>query len=111
MTRAAPVLSKSNYHVSSRVNRDTGADIMSSRKFSERKDVLTYRQHFALVWQRFVRENFDSPAHAAHVFQVDPTTAINWWNGTNAPAGWVVGRAFESPGLRKAYLSARAGEA
>lgn len=84
---------------------------MSSRKFSSRREVLTYRQHFALVWQRFIRENFDSPAHAAHVFQVDPTTSANWWDGLNAPQGWVVGRAIEDPAMRDAYLSARAGAA
>lgn len=33
---------------------------MSSRKFSERHAVLSYRQTFAKVWQRFIVQNFDS---------------------------------------------------
>ncbi len=69
---------------------------MSPRKFSSRKDVLTYRQHFAIVWQ---------PAHAAHTFQVDATTAQNWWLGLNAPSGWVVGRAIADPATRPAALA------
>jgi hypothetical protein len=83
---------------------------MSPGKFSSRKDVLTYRQHFALVWQKFITENFDSPAHAAHVFQVDATTAANWWLGLNAPSGWVVGRAIADPDTRTAALALLVGE-
>ena len=78
---------------------------MSSRKFSQRRDTLTFRQHFAVVWQQFIVENFDSPAHAAHVFQVDYTTAGNWWTGRNAPSGWVVGRAIADPETRAAVLA------
>ena len=78
---------------------------MSSPKFSGRRDVLTYRQHFAIVWRQFITENFDSPAHAAHVFQVDATTAANWWMGLNAPSGWVVGRAIADPATRPAALA------
>lgn len=77
---------------------------MSSGKFSARRDVLTYRQHFAIVWQRFVTENFDSPAHAAHVFQVDASTAEKWFRGLNAPSGWVVGKAISDPATRDAAL-------
>ena len=84
---------------------------MSSRKFSDRREVLTYRKHFAFVWQRFITENFESPAHAAHVFQVDATTADNWWNGLNAPSGWVVGKAISDPATRAAALTLLAGSA
>jgi hypothetical protein len=84
---------------------------MSSGKFSERREVLSYRQHFALVWQRFITENFQSPAHAAHVFQVDATTAEKWWRGQNAPSGWVVGRAIRDPETRDAALSLLTGGA
>jgi hypothetical protein len=78
---------------------------MSSGKFSGRSEVLSYRQHFANVWQRFVTENFESPAHAAHVFQVDASTAEKWFRGLNAPSGWVVGKAIADPDLRDAALS------
>lgn len=57
----------------------------------------TYRQHFVCLWQTFIRENFRSPAHAADVFRVDASTAANWWDGLNAPQGWVVGRAIADP--------------
>lgn len=78
---------------------------MSPRKNSARREVMTYRQHFAVVWQRFVTENFDSPAHAAHVFQVDPSTAEKWWRGLNAPSGWVVAKAVADPDMRDAALN------
>lgn len=78
---------------------------MSSGKNSDRRSVMTYRQRFAVVWQRFITENFDSPAHAAHVFQVDASTADNWWRGMNAPSGWVVGKAISDPAMRDAALT------
>lgn len=77
---------------------------MSSGKFSARREVLTYRQHFALMWRDFIRANFESAAHAAHVFKVDPSTADNWWVGANAPQGWVVGRALSDPELGASAL-------
>ncbi|MCJ8138580.1 hypothetical protein [Falsirhodobacter halotolerans] len=77
---------------------------MSSPKFSGRREVLSYRQTFAAVWQRFIIQNFESPAHAAHVFQVDPTTAENWFEGRNAPQGWVVGKAIANPLTRESAL-------
>ena len=76
-----------------------------SGKFSDARKVLTYRQTFAAVWQRFIIQNFDSPAHAAHVFQVDPGTAENWCEGKNAAQGWVVGKAISNPQTREAALS------
>lgn len=78
---------------------------MSCRKFSAKSEVLTYRQHFALMWRDFITENYESPAHAAMAFRVDPSTAENWWVGANAPQGWVVGRALADPETRDAALS------
>ncbi|KQI67067.1 hypothetical protein AN189_17515 [Loktanella sp. 3ANDIMAR09] len=66
---------------------------------------MTYRQHFAHMWRDFITSNFDSPAHAALVFRVDPSTAENWFAGTNAPQGWVVGRALSDPDLRDAAIA------
>lgn len=85
--------------------------LKSSGKISQRREVLSYRQTFALVWQRFIVENFDSPAHAAHVFQVDPTTAENWFEGKNAPQGWVVGKAIANPQTRASALHMLTGAA
>lgn len=68
---------------------------MSGGYGSPRDAALTYRQTFINRWQRFVRANFDSPEHAAHVFGVDGTTARKWWDGLHAPSGFVVGFAYE----------------
>lgn len=78
---------------------------MSCGKFSRKSEVLDYRQHFARTWQQFIVAHFDDAAHAAYVFKVDPSTADNWFAGTNAPQGWVVGRAFADPELRDAALA------
>ena len=64
---------------------------LSSGKFSCPR---TYRQFFALRWQRFIQANFRSPAHAADVFRVHPDTAEKWWHGKNAPGGAIVGLAL-----------------
>jgi len=79
---------------------------MSSGKFSERREVMDFRQSFAVIWQRFITENFSSPAHAAHVFQVDASTAEKWWRGLNAPSGWAVGKAIRDDNTRDAVLVA-----
>lgn len=80
---------------------------MSSGNNSERRAVLTYRQHFAAMWRDFVRANFEDPEHLAHAFRVDAKTAANWWEGTNAPQGWVVGWALSDPATREALLAAQ----
>jgi hypothetical protein len=110
MTYSAPIPSKA-VPVCKPGHAGPEAAGMSPRKFSGRREVLAYRQHFAAVWKQFVRDNFDSPAHVAHVFQVDSTTADNWWDGLNAPSGWVVARAVSDPALRQATISALAGDA
>lgn len=56
---------------------------------------MTYRQHFAERWSRFIRSEFDSPEHAAAVFGVDGSTAKKWWAGSHARSGFAVGYAFE----------------
>jgi len=65
----------------------------------QRAEMQSFRQHFAAVWSDFVRAHFASPADAAAFFAVDPSTAENWWQGLNAPQGWVVGRAMSDPDL------------
>lgn len=65
-----------------------------SGEFS-RRAALSYRQCFALRWQRFLQANFDSPEHAAAVFGVDGSTSRKWWAGEHRPSGDVVGWAFE----------------
>lgn len=79
-------------------------------KFSARDDVISYRAHFALTWQRFIRENFESPTHAAFTFKVDATTADKWWNGLNAPSGWVVAMTVANPEYRESALALLGGQ-
>lgn len=67
---------------------------MSPGKYSPKRQALTYRQHFAACWSRFIRENFDSPEHAAMIFGVDASTSRKWWEGSHAPSGFAVGYAF-----------------
>ena len=63
--------------------------------FSNKQRALTYRQHFVAKWSAFIRENFESPEHAAMVFGVDGSTARKWWDGLHAPSGFAVGYAYE----------------
>lgn len=67
---------------------------MSPRKFSERREALTYREHFAQKWCAFLHAEFASPEEAAACFAVDGTTAKKWWAGSHAPSGFVVGYAY-----------------
>ncbi|NPD17567.1 hypothetical protein HOY34_20490 [Xinfangfangia sp. D13-10-4-6] len=55
---------------------------------------MTYRQHFAAAWSQLIRNSFDSPEHAAHIFGVDASTARNWWEGSHSPSGFAVGYAY-----------------
>lgn len=66
----------------------------SPGRFSQKRDALTYRQHFAACWALFIRENFESSEHAAVVFGVDASTARKWWEGSHAPSGFAVGYAY-----------------
>jgi hypothetical protein len=77
-----------------------------SGKLSASTDVRTYRQHFAEVWRDFIVAEFESPAHVAFTFKVDPSTAEKWWAGSHAPQGWVVGRAMSDPAIRDAAIRA-----
>ena len=75
---------------------------MSCKKnYLELNENMNYRQFFAKRWQAFIIENFSSPAHAAVCFGVSPTTAANWFDGYNAPQGWVVARAMTDPNLQQ----------
>jgi hypothetical protein len=68
---------------------------VSPRKFSPKRQALTYRQLFAAKWQAFIVENFDSPEHAAMVFGTDASTAQKWFAGKHAPSGFAVGYAYD----------------
>ena len=78
---------------------------MSSRELSlehpSNEDAMTYRQFFAARWRDFIRESYTCPAEVALVFRVDPSTAANWFEGLNAPQGWVVARVMTDPEISK----------
>jgi len=78
--------------------------VNSTSKAKKKSEVMSYRQHFAERFCRFLHEQFEDPAHVAHVFKVDATTAANWWEGDNAPSGWVIGRALVEDEYRDAAL-------
>ncbi|WP_253279668.1 hypothetical protein [Loktanella sp. 3ANDIMAR09] len=101
MMRAAPSFAAVSKSVSTQGSHRKGIAGMSYGKFSRASDVRSYRQHFAETWSLFIRENFESAAEAAVLFRVDPSTAENWWTGSNAPSGWVVGLALTMPDLRE----------
>ncbi len=106
----APVSSSHYQCHHSRTQHGYEVSGMSTGKFSEKSDVLTYRQHFALVWRDFIKANFESPAHVAFVFKVDPTTSEKWWSGSHAPQGWVVGMAMADPAMREETIKTLAGQ-
>lgn len=85
---------------------------MSSGRFSgHRRRALQFRATFAHRWAVFVRENFDSPEHAAMAFGVDGKTARNWWEGSHAPNGAAVGWAHAvMPGPARALLGPDGGD-
>ena len=62
---------------------------------NSKKQALDYRAFFTARWSQFVRENFDSPEHAAVVFGVDVSTARKWWGAEHAPSGFAVGMAYQ----------------
>lgn len=68
----------------------------SPGKFSAKAKATSYRAHFAHSWSVFIRENFDSPEHAAMCFGVDGSTARKWWEGSHAPSGFAVSMAYEA---------------
>ncbi|OWU77614.1 hypothetical protein [Marinibacterium profundimaris] len=72
---------------------------------------MDYRRCFAKRWRDFVCGNFRSPAHVAYVFDVDPKTAQNWWEGTNAPQGWVIARAISNEEIGPALIRHLGGQA
>ena len=87
-------LSPSVQHQLSQVEHRKGNHGMSPRKFSGPPEARSYRRHFAEKWSAYLKASFDSPAHVAHVFKVDPSTAEKWWMGSHQPQGWVVGYAL-----------------
>jgi hypothetical protein len=85
---------------------------MSSRKFSGKAEVLSYRAHFKHHWQVFIHENFEGPEHVAHVFKINGDTALKWWRGDHAPQGWVIGQAGrDNPDIRDKLIEHLWGDA
>lgn len=84
---------------------ETSSEKLSENVRRQGREARCYRQFFAARWRDFIRANFDGPAHVALVFRVDPATAANWFEGLNAPQGWVVAMALTDPGLAPGALA------
>ena len=78
--------------------------VKSTGKAAKKAQVMSYRQHFVARVVRFLHEEFDDSAHVAFVFKVDPDTAANWWEGSNAPSSWAIGWALSEDEYRDAAL-------
>ena len=72
---------------------------MSPKDFFAEGEALSYRRFFARVWSEFLRDNYSSPTEVARLFNVTVPCARNWWNGVNAPEGWIVAKVFAHPDL------------
>lgn len=57
-------------------------------------DPHEFKAFFAERWAAFLRENYRNPEAVAVSFGVRYQTALNWWQGQNAPSGPAVARAF-----------------
>lgn len=65
----------------------------------------------ALMWRRFIRENFSSPKQVEQVFGCATSTAYRWWSGDDAPDIYAFAQAWdEKPEqLREAFNRRDAG--
>jgi hypothetical protein len=64
-----------------------------SKEFERRR---SFRAFFAAKWSSFLRENYRSPEEVSVAYGVRYQSALNWWNGDNAPSGFAVAMAFYS---------------
>lgn len=71
-----------------------------------RCDPQAFRRLYPGRWSAFIRSQFKSALHVAVFFDVDEKTARLWWEGTNAPQGWVVEYAIQSIPTARAWLRA-----
>lgn len=70
--------------------------MQKSRSKVLEREVHSFRAFFAARWAQFLRENYRNPEQVAVHFGVRFQTALNWWNGDNAPSGYAVAMAFAS---------------
>lgn len=54
----------------------------------------SHKDDLKTLWSVFCRRHFQSAAHVAVFFDVTEQTARNWIEGSHAPAGWAVNRAW-----------------
>lgn len=67
---------------------------MSLAKVFDPRHSKSFRAFFAHRWSVFLRENYRSPEEVSVAFGVRYQTALNWWQGDNAPSGFAVAMAF-----------------
>ncbi|NNV30657.1 hypothetical protein GTF97_07915 [Roseobacter sp. HKCCD8767] len=49
--------------------------------------VLFWRAEFKRYFSRFLRRNYAGPEEVSFYYNVRYQTAVNWWDGVNAPNG------------------------
>ena len=67
---------------------------MSRPKFLDQSASPSFRAFFAIRWSKFLKANYRNPEQVSEAFSVRFQTALNWWNGDNAPSGYAVALAF-----------------
>lgn len=76
---------------------------------ARRKRAQSFRAFYADRWKNFLRENYETPEEVAANFGVRYQTAVNWWNGDNAPSGHIVSLAYDDhPEIAPRMLGPRA---
>lgn len=68
---------------------------MSQSKVLDDRSAKSFREFFSERWAGFLRETYRNPEQVAVNFGVRYQTALNWWNGDNAPSGYAVAIAFK----------------
>jgi hypothetical protein len=69
---------------------------MSYSKVFADRECHNFRAFFAARWAEFLKENYRNPEEVAVVFGVRYQTALNWFQGQNAPSGYAVAMAFQN---------------
>lgn len=95
-TQYSPRTGAETLNASRKVNHEGSIVQMSQSKNLERSSTHSFRTFFAAKWAQFLRENYRNPEAVAVCFGVRFQTALNWWNGDNAPSGYAVAMAFQN---------------
>ncbi|MEL6125835.1 MAG: hypothetical protein AAFR57_05480 [Pseudomonadota bacterium] len=74
------------------------------REHDRRALQMSFQMFFQERWIEFLKENFGSPEEIAVAFGVTGPTAKNWLDGSTAPRGHCVAKAFRDYPEQAAFL-------